>query len=220
MDSQSIAASSQPADKVLKALSVQSHQGLTTAEVEQRQQEYGPNRLQQVQRRSRQQIFVAQFKSPIIALLAVGEGNPTVMQHPPRDSQEPILTRRDWIMIGVYGLIIAAAVLGIFAVALQVLALELEQAVTISFLSLAFARLWHVFNMRESDSNLLRNEITTNPYIWGALVICTGLLLVATYAPGLSDILQLVDPGLQGWGLILGTSLLPLVLGQLVVRWR
>ena len=156
---------------------------------------------------------------PALAL-GVGEGNPVVMAHPPRDSQEPILTRRYWITIGVYGLIIAAAVLGVFAVSLQVLALKLDQAVTISFLTLAFARLWHVFNMRESGSDLLRNEITVNPYIWGALVICTGLLLAATYAPVLSTVLQLVDPGLQGWGLILGASLVPLVLGQLVQRWR
>ncbi|MGB7414381.1 MAG: cation-translocating P-type ATPase C-terminal domain-containing protein, partial [Thermosynechococcaceae cyanobacterium] len=156
---------------------------------------------------------------PALAL-GVGEGNPAVMQHPPRDSQEPILTRRYWILIGVYGLIIATAVLGIFSVALQVLNLELEQAVTISFLTLAFARLWHVFNMRELNSGLFHNEITTNPHIWGALVICTGLLLAATYAPGLSTVLQLVNPGIQGWGLILGSSLVPLVLGQLVHHWR
>ncbi|MGB7416880.1 MAG: cation-transporting P-type ATPase, partial [Thermosynechococcaceae cyanobacterium] len=71
MGIQPIAASSQFVDEVLNALSVQLEQGLTTAEVKQRQQKYGFNRLQQVQRRSRWQIFVAQFKSPIIALLAV-----------------------------------------------------------------------------------------------------------------------------------------------------
>lgn len=156
---------------------------------------------------------------PALAL-GVGEGNPAVMEYPPRNSQEPILTRRYWIIIGIYGLIIAAVDLGVFAISLQVLALNLDQAVTLSFLTLAFARLWHVFNMREPGSDPLRNEITVNPYIWGALAICTGLLLAATYAPGLSTALQLVDPGLQGWGFILGASLIPLVLGQLVQRWR
>jgi len=155
---------------------------------------------------------------PALALGA-GEGNPQVMQHPPRNPSEPLLTRHYWITIGVYGVIIAATVLGIFAIALQGLALPLDKAVTISFLTLAFARLWHVFNMRDYDSGLFRNEITVNSYVWGALGICTGLLLFATYTPGVSMVLSLIHPGLQGWGLILAASFVPLILGQLLKRW-
>ena len=155
---------------------------------------------------------------PALALGA-GEGNRHVMQRPPRNPSEPLLTRHYWVMIGVYGVIIAGTLLGIFAIALRSLALPLEEAVTISFLTLAFGRLWHVFNMREHDSGLFRNEITVNPYIWGALGICTGLLLLATYTPGVSTVLSLVHPGLQGWGLILAASFVPLILGQLLKRW-
>ncbi|AFZ43641.1 ATPase, P-type (transporting), HAD superfamily, subfamily IC [Halothece sp. PCC 7418] len=151
---------------------------------------------------------------PALALGA-GEGDAKIMQRPPRDPREPLLTHHYWVMIGWYGLIIASTLLGIFAIALQVLALPREQAVTISFLTLAFGRLWHVFNMRDADSGLFQNEITVNPYIWAALGLCTGLLLLATYTPGISTVLGLVNPGLQGWGLILGGSLIPLVLGQL-----
>jgi Ca2+-transporting ATPase len=92
--------------------------------------------------------------------------------------------------------------------------MEEQKAVTISFLTLAFARLWHVFNMRDPGSGLIRNEVTTNPYIWGALVICTGLLLSAVYLPGLKDALQTVNPGFNGWGVALGMSLIPVMIGQ------
>ena len=61
-----------------------------------------------------------------------------------------------------------------------------DLAVTVSFLSLAFGRLWHVFNMRDRNSSLFRNEIVQNPYVWGALLICTGLLLTSVYLPGLA----------------------------------
>ncbi len=152
---------------------------------------------------------------PALALGA-GQGNRNVMQRPPRNPQEALLTPYYWGMIGVYGVIIAATVLGIFALALQVLMLPQEQAVTLSFLTLAFARLWHVFNMRDSDSSLVRNEISVNPYIWGALAICTALLLFGTYTPGISTVLDLVNPGLKGWGLILSGSLIPLVIGQIL----
>ena len=155
---------------------------------------------------------------PALAL-GMGEGNLGIMQHPPRDPQEPILTRHYWIMIGIYGVIIAGAILGLFAIALQGFSLPLSEAVTVSFLSLALGRLWHVFNMRDRDSGLFRNEITVNPYIWGALGICIALLLLATYAPGLSTALELVSPSLLGWELILAGSLVPLVLGQLLKRW-
>ncbi|MDR9403649.1 MAG: cation-transporting P-type ATPase [Halothece sp. Uz-M2-17] len=155
---------------------------------------------------------------PALALGA-GEGNANVMNRPPRNPAEPILSRHYWFLIGIYGVIIAATVVGIFAIALQVLNLPLDQAVTISFLTLAFARLWHVFNMRDHESGLFRNEITVNPYIWGALGICLALLLLATYTPGLSTVLALVHPGVQGWTLILAASLIPLFWGQFLKRW-
>jgi P-type Ca2+ transporter type 2C len=151
---------------------------------------------------------------PALAL-GVGEGNSHQMNHPPRKKNEPILDRRHWLAIAGYGMLIALSVLGVFALCLQILKMETERAVTISFLTLAFARLWHVFNMRDQNSPILRNEITQNLYVWGALLLCTGMLLFAVYVPFLAQVLDLVNPGWQGWGLIIGVSLIPLVLGQI-----
>jgi Ca2+-transporting ATPase len=142
-------------------------------------------------------------------------GKLQIMQQPPRDPEEPVLTRRHWLGIGGHTLVFSAAVLGAFAVALVLWEIPAERAVTISFSSLVLARLWHVFNMRDPASPLLRNEITTNPHIWGAIGIGLGLLLSAIYLPGLSNILGLVAPGAREWLLILAASLVPLVVGQM-----
>lgn len=150
---------------------------------------------------------------PALAL-GIGKGDPSKMARPPRDPAESILTRQHWCAIAGYGLVIAAAVLGAFVLALEWLEMETKKAVTISFLSLAFARLWHVFNMRDSDTKFFRNDVTRNPFVWGALVLCSGLLMVAVYAPGLSLALHMVHPGKSGWFLIAGMSLVPLVIGQ------
>jgi Ca2+-transporting ATPase len=91
-----------------------------------------------------------------------------------------------------------------------------EQAVTVSFLTLAFAQLWHVFNMRDRDSNILRNEVSGNRFVWAALALCAALLLGAVYIPVLADVLKVVDPGLKGWALVLMMSLVPLVVGQVL----
>jgi Ca2+-transporting ATPase len=153
---------------------------------------------------------------PALAL-GVGEGDPAIMQQTPRDPQEPILTRDLWRAIAAYGLSITLAVLGAFAIALLWFDVTDNQAVTISFLTLALAQLWHVFNMREPGSSLLQNEITHNPYIWGALALCVGLLVAAVYLPGLADVLKTVDPGPKGWILVILASLAPLAIGQVII---
>jgi Ca2+-transporting ATPase len=150
---------------------------------------------------------------PALAL-GVGEGDRAVMRDRPRDPKEPILTRQGWFAIGGYGILITLSVLGALALSLKWLAMGERQAVTISFLTLAFSQLWHVFNVRDRGSGFVRNEITRNPFVWGALALCVGLLLLAVYLPGVSVILKMEDPGLRGWGLVIVMSLIPAGIGQ------
>jgi Ca2+-transporting ATPase len=86
--------------------------------------------------------------------------------------------------------------------------------VTVSFLTLAFAQLWHVFDMREPGSPLLANEITRNPWVWGALVLCSGLLLAAVAIPGARLVLQIAPLDAPAWGLVATASLAPTLIGQ------
>ena len=151
---------------------------------------------------------------PALAL-GVGEGGKAIMKQPPRDPGEPIIGRPHWRAIAGYGGLITAAVLGAFAMAFAWLEMPPAGAVTISFLTLAFAQLWHVFNMREAGSGLLSNEIVRNPWVWGAVALCVGLLIAAVYVPTLATVLKVTDPGPRGWGLVIGMSLVPLAFGQL-----
>jgi Ca2+-transporting ATPase len=92
--------------------------------------------------------------------------------------------------------------------------------VSVSFLTLSISRLLHVFNMRSPESGLFDNEIARTPYVWGAIVLCLGLLLLAVYWPPLAGILSVVPPGLDGWLLIAGASFVPLIAGQAYLGWR
>lgn len=152
---------------------------------------------------------------PALAL-GVGEAEEGVMQRPPRDPDEEIMMRHHWYAIGGYSTLITLAVLGALGLALGWLDMSREQAVTISFLTLASAQLWHVFDMRDVGTGLLRNEVSGNPYVWGALALCAVLLLLAVYLPVLSSVLSTVDPGANGWLLVLGMSLLPTLAGQIL----
>lgn len=163
------------------------------------------------------QILYINFVSDVMPALALGlsPGERGVMQQPPRAPDEPILMRRHWAAVGGYGALIAATVLIAFAIALGPMQLDTAHAVTIGFLTFGFARLWHVLNMRDTESPLLLNEVTRNPYVWIAIAIGVALLIVATYIAPLAAILSIEIPTLGEWLLILGFSLLPLILVQL-----
>lgn len=146
--------------------------------------------------------------------LGIGEGEVDVMRHPPRDPKSPIISRSQWLSIGLYSAVITTATLGAFVLAIYWLRSTESQAISIAFLTLALAQLLHVFNMRGRSGGLLSNEITTNPFIWGALALCAVLIASAVYLPGLSSTLSLVAPGLNGWLLVIVASMVPLLLGQ------
>ncbi|MGC9324689.1 MAG: cation-translocating P-type ATPase [Desulfomonilia bacterium] len=150
---------------------------------------------------------------PALAL-AMGRGHPALIHAPPRPPDEPLLTRGHWTSVLGYGLLIASTVFGGFLIALHVIELPVEISITCAFLSLAFARLWHVFNMRHRKSGILNNEISRNPWVWGALVLCSALLVLAVYIPGVSTVLALHHPGSMGWVWILGLSLVPWIVMQ------
>ena len=156
---------------------------------------------------------------PALAL-GVGRGTEQAMDQAPRDPAEAVLITYHWGLIGGYGLLIAGTVLGAFLAALFGLGLETPRAVTVSFLTLSISRLLHVFNMRTPTSGWLDNEISRTPYVWGALGLCLSLLLGAVYWPPLAAVLSVVPPGLDGWLLIAGASVVPLVVGQAYLGWQ
>jgi Ca2+-transporting ATPase len=155
---------------------------------------------------------------PALAL-GVGEGDPSLMRQPPRPPAEPFLARRQWIGIVVWASLITLAVFGSMAAAAYWLRLDSRGAVTVSFMTLAAAQLWHVFNMREAGSRRWRNEITRNPWVWGALALCGALLVASVELPPFARVLQLEDLDSKGWSLVLGASLLPALVGLLPWPW-
>jgi Ca2+-transporting ATPase len=150
---------------------------------------------------------------PALAL-GVGESGPFIMERPPRPKSEALLAGRHWLRLLGYGFVMSAAVLAGLAISMIVFEFEVKRAVTISFLILAGAQLGHVFNMVSPRSGFVFNEVTRNPWIWGAVVLCVGLLAAAVYVPILSEVLGTTEPGREGWMLVFTLSLAPVVVGQ------
>ncbi len=168
------------------------------------------------------QILFLNLVTDVFPALALGvcRGSPALMTEPPRDPRESIVARRHWQRIFGLGGVMAASVLSALWIARTALELTDQQATSVTFLTLAIAQLWHVFNMRNYGSGWIRNEVTENRWVWLALGLCLGLLLLTIYWSPLATVLSLADPGLRGWSLAFCLSLIPLLAGQLNFLWR
>ena len=138
------------------------------------------------------------------------------MRRPPRDPREPLLGRPQWLFIAGFGALLTTSTLSALVIGRYGLGLQGEGLVTVSFLTLAFAQLWHSFNMRGRGSGVFRNAVTSNPYVWAAVALCIAILLLAVYVPPLAATLQIVPPDRAGWTLVLAASLAPLLLGMMI----
>ncbi len=160
---------------------------------------------------------------PALAL-AMEPGEAGVMKRPPRDPEQALLGGRMVKSIGGFGLLITVATIAAFLIGRYLRpygdAGTPDPAVTMSFLTIGFAQLFHVFNSRKEHGPIRRGEWLSNPFVLGAIVLTIGLQLAAVYAPGLNVVLKTTPPAPVDWAIIVGCALMPLVVGQLFRRLK
>ncbi len=152
---------------------------------------------------------------PALAL-AMEPPEPDVMGRPPRDPKSAILS--PWFLSSVvtFSLLITSATLGVFIWALEFRQTELSHAVTLAFMTLALAQLFHVFNARSARPVVFGRRLFRNRWVWGALALTIGLQLATVYNPLLSRVLRTHSLSLHDWLVVLAASLMPLVIGQML----
>ena len=152
---------------------------------------------------------------PALAL-AVEPGDPDVMERPPRDPQEAILSRAFLSSVVLYAGLITVSTLVAFLWALRYVP---AQATTIGFMTLAFAQIFHLGNARSSGTVLHLASALSNPYAVGAVVLCVALQLAAMYVEPLADVLRVRPLGVRDWFVVLACSSLAAVFGQTLRVW-
>lgn len=154
---------------------------------------------------------------PALAL-GLGKGDSNIMDNPPKDPSQPIVNRKNWFTMGIYGVIMAIIITGAYLLSVYQFDHGFEKAGTIAFFSLAFSQLLHVFNMRDAREKIFKNQVTKNKYIWMALGICVLALAASYFIPGLRNILSFKILNLTGWLIVGISSVLTLVIIQVVKR--
>jgi Ca2+-transporting ATPase len=156
---------------------------------------------------------------PALAL-ALEPGEADIMDRPPRPPDAALLDAPTMKSIGGFGLLITASTVTAF-----LLGTYLEEQgsggappVTMSFLTIAFAQLFHVFNSRKERRPVRRGEWLGNRYVLGAIALTIALQLAAVYVPLLQSVLKTAPPTRLQWFIVAGCSLMPLLVGQ-GLRW-
>ncbi len=148
---------------------------------------------------------------PALAL-GLGKGDKTVMERPPRDAKHLIVSNKDWTTIFLYATAMTFSVLAAVIYCDQFISTDSKIVNNVAFITLAFAQLFHVFNMSSAHSNLVVNEITKNKFVWIALLICTVLMVLVYAIPNMRFVLGLELLPTKVWLVSILAGLIPLVL--------
>jgi len=154
---------------------------------------------------------------PALAL-GMGKGNKLIMRNPPRNPKEPIAVKKDWINVIVYAILLAMPIIGVTWYCRAYLNFSPQICNNISFFSLAFSQLWHVFNLSSRSISFFNNEITNNKFIWAAIVLSIAIMLAFYWVSPLNNIIGLQKLDFNIWLIIILTSAVPVALIQLFKR--
>ncbi|MCB2379200.1 cation-transporting P-type ATPase [Hymenobacter sp. BT635] len=152
---------------------------------------------------------------PALAL-GLGKGSPKVMHDPPRHPQAPIMRPGDWRLATAYAVLMSLVLLASYYAARHYGLASAAVGNNILFYGLAGAQLLHVFNMAGVGTPLRHNDVLRNGYVWLALALCIGLLLLTYFVTPLRTLLGVQPLNQLALGLILAPAVAMLVLGQLL----
>ena len=127
---------------------------------------------------------------PALAL-GLGKGEKDLMKKPPRLPNEPIMTKKLWNATIIYGLCVTASVLGITLYSNYILKLPPQEINNMAFFTLIFAQLLNVFNLPKRHLSFFNNEVTSNKWIWIAIVLCIVLTSIAYFTPPIAQALSI-----------------------------
>ncbi len=162
------------------------------------------------------QILFLNMLTDVFPALALGVNRESnqVMDRPPRNPKVSVIPPKIWRIIGAYALAISIPVFGISL--FNHFYLQVDEVVNnnMVFYTLTLAQLWHVFNLPGSKRSFWKNEVTTNPYIWWAILLCILTVAGAYWITPVNTVLGLTVISPEQMGIVFLFSWIPVLLIQ------
>jgi Ca2+-transporting ATPase len=142
---------------------------------------------------------------PALAL-GVDPADGRVMDRPPREADESILTRRRQLQILWQGFVMTAGVLILGYVIAPALGATQAESRTMLFSALVLTQLLHAFNFRSETGTVFSLESLKNRWLVLGLVGSMTLQLLVVYLPGAERIFQTVPLPAEDWVAVVLTA--------------
>jgi P-type Ca2+ transporter type 2C len=130
-----------------------------------------------------------------------------IMKRPPRNSNEPIITKQNIFDIFIQGSIIALCSLSAFII-FQYKGIEFAR--TSAFIVLSCSQLFHAFNCRNTTKSLFSIGIFTNKKLILAVLISLFLQISVVYFPFMQNIFKTESMSIGYWLILIAISSIPL----------
>jgi len=133
-----------------------------------------------------------------------------IMQRPPRNTKEAVVTSKRVILMLIQGGFIAFCTLLAFCFVLFIEKEGLERARTAAFTVLVCSQLFHSFNCRHMRESIFRIGILTNKNLIAATISSFGFQMMMIYTPFFQKVFKIQALGFFDWVLVVLISSLPL----------
>jgi len=137
--------------------------------------------------------------------LAFEPGEKGIMERPPRDPKEPIMSRLLWERTVIVGLLISVGVVYNFQLALNEGA-SLEKARTVAVTTMVFFQFFQAWNSRSELQSIFKISPFTNPLLFFSLIAAFFAQLSVIYVPTLQWIFRTEPITMSEWLQILMVS--------------
>jgi Ca2+-transporting ATPase len=152
---------------------------------------------------------------PALAL-ALEPGEPDVMRRPPEDPRAPILGGAATRAVLGYAILIAGVSLLALAWGLSGDDGHTPRAMTLAFLTLGASQVFHLGNARSTAPVTTRERAVSNRHAVAGALLALVLQVLAVQWPPLAEPLGVAPLGAGDWAAVLGLSVIPAVVGQLL----
>ena len=144
-------------------------------------------------------LWINMMTALLLGLMLVFEPKePDLMQRPPRDPKEPILTFPLFMRTGLVTLIVLAGAFGLFLWE-QARGATLAEARTIVVNVIVVVEIFYLLNCRSLTSSVLSIGFFSNPWVlWGSGAMLAAQLLF-TYAPFMNRLFHTAPIDAEAW---------------------
>jgi cation-transporting P-type ATPase F len=144
-------------------------------------------------------------------MLAFEPKEPGIMNRPPRDPQQPILTQMLIFRIVIVGAILLISAFWMFQREIEI-GKSHEQARTVAVNIFVMIETFYLLNCRSLDKSIFRIGVFSNPPLIAGMAAMMLLQIAFTYAPFMQKAFSTASIGLREWGFIFGFGFLAYVI--------